>query len=86
MDQTQLRREDFSYEANSRGYMLKYKGQSIGGAGILSAARGPRGKGVPKQIAENMKDAEITIQNILDGNPGRIYKEAIDQVNRSEGE
>ena len=85
MSQKQLKREDFSYEVNARGYILKYRGQSIGGTGILSSARGPRGRAVPKQIADYCKIAEITIQSIINGNPGRIYKEAIDQINKSEG-
>ena len=35
-----LKTEDFSYECNSQGYIILYKGQSIGGAG--SFERQPR--------------------------------------------
>lgn len=77
---TQYLRKDFTYEYSSRGYMLFYKGQPIGGAGILHSARGPVGRQVAPQLAENKKDAETAIQNILVGNPGRIYKEAIEKI------
>jgi hypothetical protein len=30
-----MKREDFTFEADSYGYMIKYKGQNIGGAGVL---------------------------------------------------
>ena len=80
MNQTQLRIEDFSYEANSRGYMLKYKGQSIGGAGILPGASGPTSKRGTKQIQENTRYAKIDIQNIMFGNPGH-YGKVIDEIN-----
>lgn len=80
MDQKQLKREDFSYTANSRGYMLEYKGQSIGGAGISSGASAPTGKKGLRQIRDYAKHAEIDIQNIMSGNPGH-YGTLIDEIN-----
>ena len=85
MDPSKLKREDFSYEANGRGYILRYKGQNIGGAGILSSACGPSGRGVPKQTKDYMEYAENAIQDILAGNPGRMLKEAIEEIDKSEG-
>jgi len=80
MDQTRLRREDFSYEANSRGYMLMYKGQSIGGAGILSGIFGPNGKQGDKQTQDYIEYAETDIQDIMFGNPGH-YGTLIEEIN-----
>lgn len=80
MNQTQLKEEDFSYTANSRGYMLKYKGQYIGGAGILSGIFGPNGKQGEKQTQDYIKYAQIDILDILCDNPGH-YKERIDKIN-----
>lgn len=79
MNQTQLRREDFSYEANSRGYMLKYKGLSIGGAGILSGIFGPNGKQGKRQTQDYVRYAETDIQDIMFGRPGN-YKERMDEI------
>ena len=79
MDQTQLRREDFSYEANSRGYMLKYKGMSIGGAGILSGIFGPNGKQGEKQTQDYIGYAETDIQDIMFGNQSH-YRTLIEEI------
>lgn len=73
-------RKDFTYEYSRRGYMLFYKGQSIGGGSILHSARGPVLLHIASQMAENKKHAETAIQNILVGNPGRIFKEAIERI------
>ena len=80
MDQKRLRREDFSYTANSRGYMLKYKGVSLGGAGILSGAIATTDISEEKQIQKFVNSAEIDIQNIVFGNPGH-YGKVIDEIN-----
>ena len=77
---TQYLRKDFTYECSSRGYMLFYKGQSIGGSSILHSVRGPVGGQVAPQLAENKKHAETAIQNILVGNSGRIYRKAIEKI------
>ncbi|MHA1287207.1 MAG: hypothetical protein ACTSPB_07350 [Candidatus Thorarchaeota archaeon] len=80
MDQKQLRREDFSYEANTRGYMLKYRGQSIGGAGISSGIFGPNGKKEVRHTQDFADFAETDIQDIMFGNPGH-YSTLIDEIN-----
>ena len=38
-----INEKDLHYEYSSRGYMLYYKGEPIGGAGISKRARGHRG-------------------------------------------
>ena len=68
-----MERKDFGFTYNVRGYMIKYKGINIGGAGIAPDARGPHGGGVAVQLGQYQKEAEITIQGILSGNPGRHY-------------
>lgn len=80
MDQTTLKKEDFSYEANSRGYMLMYKGQCIGGAGILSGIFGPNSKQGEKQTQDYIGYAETDIQDIMFGNPGH-YGTLIEEIN-----
>ena len=62
-----MKREDFSYSCNSRGYTIVYKGVNIGGAGILAESRCPTGKAVQKQISDYKNQAEITINNFLSG-------------------
>lgn len=62
-----LAREDFSYRANRRGYMLSYKGHDIGGVGIARDARGPRGRQVAPQVAAYQKETEDDIRAILEG-------------------
>jgi len=80
MDQNQLRSEDFSYEANSRGYMLMYKGQSIGGAGISSGIFGLNSKKEVRHTQDFVNFAETDIQDIMFGNPGH-YGTLIDEIN-----
>ena len=80
MDQGKLKREDFSYTANSRGYMLEYKGQSIGGVGIMPGASIHTGKKELRQIRDYAESAEVDIQRIMFGNPGH-YGTIIDEIN-----
>lgn len=37
-----MNESDISYSYDTRGYMMYYKGQPIGGAGILKSAKGCR--------------------------------------------
>jgi len=80
MDQKQLRREDFNYEANSRGYILMYKGQSIGGAGIFTGGAKTTDINEDKQTQDFINSAETDIQNIMFGNPGH-YGILINEIN-----
>ena len=80
MDKPQLRKEDFSYEANSRGYMLTYKGVSLGGAGLFTGTIETTDIDENKQTQDFVNSAEIEIQNIVFGNPGH-YGTLIDEIN-----
>jgi len=80
MDQTKLRREDFSYNASCSGYILMYKGQSLGGTGKLSSAFTTTVINEEKQRQEFINSAETDIQNIVFGNPNR-YTRSIDEIN-----
>lgn len=72
-------RKDFSYECDSYGYMIFYKYQPIGGAGV--AERKPQHWQHGRENTEdNRVHAENTIRNILDGNMGKGYQEAIDAI------
>ena len=59
------RAEDISYTYNTRGYMMYYKGQPIGGAGIDKTARGCR---------SNLKlfkhSADVTKRDLVAGRGG----------------
>ena len=81
MGKARLRREDFSYNANSKGYMLMYKGQSIGGAGLFTGTIETTDIDEDKQTQGFVNSAEIDIQNIVFGNPGR-YARSIDEINK----
>ncbi len=65
-----MKRKDFSYTYNSRGYMIAYKGHNIGGVGIIGA--GPRGRGATAQAKEYAKHAEDEIKSLLQG-AGWLY-------------
>lgn len=68
--------DDVSYTYDTRGYMMYYKDQPIGGAGILPSAKGCR---------SNLKlfkhSAEIDKHRILQGIDAR-YMEEIKRVNQ----
>ena len=61
-----MKRADSSYTANTRGYMIAYKSQNIGGAGIQGKFKG-RGKAVQQQIESYKHQAQATIENIMQG-------------------
>jgi hypothetical protein len=60
--------------------MVQYKGQNIGGAGILKSARGPRGRAVSSQRRENARMAEITIQSLLSGRGSKFMLDNIAEI------
>lgn len=69
-------RDDFTYIVTAEGYMLKYKGHNIGGAGIIGKYRGKRKQA---QILEYSRIAETEIDKILSGNLGH-YEKAISYI------
>ena len=72
--------EDISYYYNSRGYMMTYKGQPIGGAGIDRTARG---------CSSNLKlfkrAAESTKSELVRGGGGEYMKACILAIDQAEG-
>jgi len=71
-----MKADDFDYEANSRGYMIKYKGENVGGASIMGPYKG-RGKAIYDQISDNVSCAKSTIRSLLEG---RGCKYMIDRI------
>jgi hypothetical protein len=80
MKPNQLKRENFSYTYTDRGYMLQYKGQNIGGAGVKPDVPRARGRMVQLLRAENQQQAELAIRDMLEGRglPYRI--KAIEKI------
>lgn len=71
------RREDIHYEYNTRGYMMYYKGEPIGGAGIDKSAKGSRGN------LKLFKDAaEATKRSLLAGGGSSLMKSEIVNIER----
>jgi len=80
----ELKRSDFTYECNSQGYMILYKGNNIGGAGPFNHCHEPVGGEVLVQLERYREFAKNAIENIMAGNPGQVFKEAIDKINEEE--
>jgi len=76
-------RQDFSYDANKYGYMVKYKEHNIGGAGV---------KGRPKMhwrhaqanVKDNIRYAEMEIQNLLEGRGRLDMRRLIEKIDSEE--
>lgn len=80
MNTKTIRPEDISYEYNTRGYMMLYKGKPIGGAGIDRSAKGCRGNlKLFRDCAESEKRA------ILSGYIEGRYQEAMKKIDEEEG-
>ncbi|HUS04438.1 MAG TPA: hypothetical protein VMY79_02820 [Dehalococcoidia bacterium] len=78
-------RKDFNVIANSRGHQVQYKGKNIGGAGIASDAKSPRGKAAWEQTQDNLEYGNMDIQAILSGNGRKDMLEVIARIDE-EGE
>lgn len=78
----EYKKEDFTYSANAEGYMIKYKGQNIGGARILGKFKG-RGRSVAIQRNDYARNAENEIENIVNGYIHSHYQSAIEKINQS---
>ena len=68
---------NFTYSATAEGYMLKYKGQNIGGASILGKYRGNQRE---KQSREYAEDARRELKSLLLGSGQARFKTAIEQI------
>lgn len=64
----------FTYEADAEGYMIFYKGNPLGGAGIIGKYRGRKRK---EQVEENIVQAGRTIAALKDG---RGRKDMLDKL------
>lgn len=71
------RREDIHYEYNTRGYMMYYKGEPIGGAGIDKRAKGSRGNLKLFKAA-----AEATKRELIAGRGNYYMKSEIVAIER----
>ena len=77
-----LLREDFSYAVTANGYTVKYKGQSIGGAGIIGQSKS-RGKARTNDMKEYSNSAERDISNLLSNNTPAYMMQTIEKINNS---
>ncbi len=78
-----IKREKLSFTYTADNYMLQYKGQNIGGAGVKL----PRDKRLTsKQRAENLRDflasAERDIQALIEGRGQYRYLQAIQKIDQ----
>ena len=73
-------RKDLSYSYNSKGYMIQYKGQNIGGAGTNSD-KNAHWKIQKKDRAMYKQEAETAIDNIVNGHMHPYMQKAIDKIN-----
>ena len=79
-----MERKDFTFTTNARGYMIQYKGQNIGGAGISNDAPNPRGHHVRINLKYNGLSAEATIRAILHGMASTYMAETIQRIDKEE--
>lgn len=78
----ELKRIDFNYTSDKRGYMVTYKGHQIGGASILGDGSHIRGSAAVKQAMDNAKDAERTIQTLMAGGGHPVHRNALNAIIR----
>jgi len=77
---TSLNRSDFSTQVNAEGYQILYKGQKIGGAGIVGKFKG---RGRMQQIKDYSEMAERDICYLLEGSGYGYMIENITRINKS---
>jgi len=78
-----LVREDFSFTYDAYGYMLKFRGRNLGGAGL--AHRDPMSqKHQGANLALFYKQAEMEIQDLLAERGQGRFKKIIDEVIKEE--
>jgi hypothetical protein len=76
-----MERIDFSYQCNDRGYTIKYKGQNIGGAGIIGQNKG-HWRNKRKDILMYKQHAISSIENLLNGNGESRFLKVIENINK----
>lgn len=75
-----MNRMDFNVVANARGYQVQYKEQNIGGAGISSDAKAPRGRAAWKQTQDYLSYGNEDCRAILEGHGRKDMLEAIARI------
>lgn len=80
----ELKRIDFNYTSDKRGYMVTYKGHKIGGASIIGTGSNIRGRAASKQAKDNSEQAEKTIQLLINGGGHPTHKSALKAIIRDE--
>jgi|25BtaG_2_1085352.scaffolds.fasta_scaffold05842_2 hypothetical protein len=71
-----LKEKDFTFSADSRGYMIKYKGFNIGGASIRSDKK-MHWRHAQQNVKDNATSARSAISQIITGNGGKMFNGAI---------
>jgi len=77
-----MERHNFTFTVNKGGYMIQYKGKTIGGVGTMSKGSNLRGKAIQKQIADYRNCAENTINHFLSGNISDYLQKQIDKIDQ----
>lgn len=77
-----LDKNDFTVNTTRNGYMIMYKGQPIGGAGIIGQSKAS-GRAAVKQVHVYNKMAQQTIENIINGNGPEHMKKVIERINNA---
>lgn len=75
-----MNKEDFRFTYSAEGYMIEYKGKTIGGAGIIGKYKG-RGRSREQQINSYKEEAEREIRSIINGNGQKRFYEVINKIN-----
>lgn len=70
-----MKESDISYSYNTRGYMMYYKGEPIGGAGIDKSAKGCR-----SNLKLFKEGAEVTKRWLLKGIGDKFMLDAIKAI------
>lgn len=76
-----LNRSDFGKNVNAEGYQITYKGQNIGGAGIMGKFKG---RGRAQQIKDYSDMAERDITSLISGSGQPYLYDAIDKINANQ--
>jgi len=78
-----MTREDFSFKADSNGYMIFYKGKPIGGAQAQRTAKRRPWQHKVADVKMHTETAKLTIRCLLAGDG---YKFMTDAIKAIEGE
>ncbi len=72
--------KDFDYIANRYGYMIKYKGKNIGGAGVLGKPK-MHCKHAKQNIIDNIEYAKNEIDKLISGSGQERFINVIQTIN-----